>query len=71
MRKQLFDQFIIVISQWKIFGEEQYIRQFERLLNQLMHETGTTFEGAVSLLEDHINGVEVAAHDLSKGECIA
>lgn len=56
----LIDQLVIVINQYRIFGGEQYERQFDMLLSQLEKATGLDRQGAIAYLENAVEGEKVA-----------
>lgn len=56
----LIDQLVIVINQYRIFGGEQYERQFDRLLSRLEKATGLDRDGAIQFLENAVEGERVA-----------
>ncbi len=56
----LIDQLVIVINQYRIFGGEQYERQFDMLLSQLEKATGLDRDGAIEYLEKAVEGERVA-----------
>ncbi|OAK70065.1 hypothetical protein [Lederbergia galactosidilytica] len=60
MINHLIDQLVIVINQYRIFGGEQYERQFETLLSQLEKATGLDRDGAIKYLENAVEGERVA-----------
>lgn len=61
MQQRIIDRLIIVAGQWKRFGDEQYNREFSRLLNQLAEIADVPVEEAADLLLAEFGGTGVAA----------
>lgn len=59
----IINKLILVTGAWNDTGQKdkRLERQFDSLLNELREATGTTPEGAVNLLIEHLEELEVAA----------